>query len=747
MTPFFFFSVGGILVIEGDLTFGALVAALAAYKDLSAPWKEMLNYYQRMADARIKYEDLIEQFQPSGMMDEEKQRQRPEPIENLTGAVVAKSVSLVDEDGIKVVDGATFNLAPASRTAIIGPGGSGKEILARLMARLVVPTSGKLMVGDVELEALPQAVSGARIGYVTADSYTFAGTVIENLFFGLKNSPALEESMSEQRKIEYDEAVASGNSVDNLDADWIDYASLGVDGEKALRAKGLEVLRLVDFGDDLFRLGLRQKIEPGARPEVVAGILTARSRIAEVLHAQGAQDLVRQYKSDEFNANTTVAENILFGQPVTPEFQADALARNEFMLDLLREAGLYDRFLADGLEAAKIVVELFANLPAGHPFFDQYSFVDEDGLAALQKITRRAENMGLDQLADDEKTELRGLPFNLIPSRHRLGIIDAEMEKNLLGLRARFREALPEPKEESVQFFDEASYNVGLDIESNILFGSIAHGQADANERVEAIIGEIIDELHLRDAIMDVALDMEVGNAGGRLAAAQRQKLALARCLIKRPDILIVNEALSSLDGEARGRIFKGIAESLADATLILVDSEVPTEISFDAVLTVKNGRVASEGAAEAEAVEEEVEAGELAGVAGNLGRIPLLAGLDRSQLKLLAFTSEAMTFGDGDMIIRQGDIGDSAYIITDGQAKVFITGDGEDRYIRTMTDNDVFGELALICDMPRTASVQAEGPVEALRMHKEVFLELIGSDRHASLVVLREIGKRLASS
>ncbi|MDP7650433.1 MAG: ABC transporter transmembrane domain-containing protein [Rhodospirillales bacterium] len=718
MTPFFFFSIGGILVIEGDLTFGALVAALAAYKDLSAPWKEMLNYYQRMADARIKYEDLIEQFQPSGMMDEEKQRQRPETIEGLTGAVVAKSVSLVDEDGIKVVDGANFSLAPGSRTAIIGPGGSGKESLAQLMARLVVPTSGKLVVGDIELEALPQAVSGARIGYVSADSYTFAGTMIENLFFGLKNSPVLEDSMSEQRKIEYDEAIASGNSTDDLEAEWIDYASHGVDGEKARRAKGLETLYLVDFGDDLFKLGLRQRIDPEARPELAAGILTARRRIAEVLRAQGAEDLVRQYKSDEFNANTTVAENILFGQPVSPEFQADELARNDFMLGLLKDAGLYERFLTDGLEAAKIVVELFANLPTGHPFFDQYSFVDEDGLAVLQKITRRAENMGLDQLGDDERTELRGLPFNLIPSRHRLGIIDAAMEEKLLELRARFREALPEPKEERVQFFGEAGYNVGLEIESNILFGSIAHGQADAGERVEAIIGDIIDELHLRDAIMDVALDMDVGNAGGRLAAAQRQKLALARCLIKRPDILIFNEALSSLDGDSRGRVFKGIVDTLADATLIWVDSEVPAEISFDTVLTVKNGRVASDGAVEAEvaaeAAEEEGEAGELAGVAGNLGRIPLLAGLDRSQLKLLAFTSEAMTFGDGDMIIRQGDIGDSAYIITDGQAKVFITRDGDERYIRTMTDNDVFGELALICDMPRTATVQAEGPVEA---------------------------------
>ena len=105
--------------------------------------------------------------------------------------------------------------------------------------------------------------------------------------------------MSAQRKIEYDEAIASGNSADDPDAEWIDYASLGVDGEKALRAKGLEVLRLVDFGDDLFKLGLRQKIDPAARPELAAGILAARRRIAEVLRDQGAQDLVRQYKSDE----------------------------------------------------------------------------------------------------------------------------------------------------------------------------------------------------------------------------------------------------------------------------------------------------------------------------------------------------------------------------------------------------------------------------------------------------------------
>ena len=58
LTPLFFYSLGGYLVIQGDLSLGALVAALAAYKDFSAPLKELFGYYQSAEDARIRYADL-----------------------------------------------------------------------------------------------------------------------------------------------------------------------------------------------------------------------------------------------------------------------------------------------------------------------------------------------------------------------------------------------------------------------------------------------------------------------------------------------------------------------------------------------------------------------------------------------------------------------------------------------------------------------------------------------------------------
>jgi putative ABC transport system ATP-binding protein len=68
--PFFFYSIGGYLVIMGDLTLGALVAVVGAHKELYSPWKELLSYYQMMLDVQIKYEQVVAQFDPGGMRDE-----------------------------------------------------------------------------------------------------------------------------------------------------------------------------------------------------------------------------------------------------------------------------------------------------------------------------------------------------------------------------------------------------------------------------------------------------------------------------------------------------------------------------------------------------------------------------------------------------------------------------------------------------------------------------------------------------
>ena len=189
LTPFFFFSIGGYLVIKGELTLGALIAVLAAYKDLAAPWREMLVWYQQKEDVRIKYDQVVEQFCPPGMRDEElaaKASAAGEPV--LEGEIVA-NVSLTDDDGGRLLDGAVISLPVEGHAAIVGDAASGKSELAMILAGLIAPTSGKVTIGNQDLAELPLAVTGRRIGYVGANAHLQNASISDNLVYGLKRQP------------------------------------------------------------------------------------------------------------------------------------------------------------------------------------------------------------------------------------------------------------------------------------------------------------------------------------------------------------------------------------------------------------------------------------------------------------------------------------------------------------------------------------------------------------------------------
>src|SRR5829696_3105897 len=164
LTPFFFYSIGGFLVIRGSLSFGALVAVLAAYKDMSSPWKELLDFYQQKEDSRIKYEQIVEQFQPAGLADTRLLLEEPETIPRLQGELLVSNLSLAEDDRSRIVDAVSFSMRLDEHVAIVGQGGSGKSELGLLLARLARPTGGRVTVGGHELADLPVAVVGRRIG-------------------------------------------------------------------------------------------------------------------------------------------------------------------------------------------------------------------------------------------------------------------------------------------------------------------------------------------------------------------------------------------------------------------------------------------------------------------------------------------------------------------------------------------------------------------------------------------------------
>jgi CRP/FNR family transcriptional regulator, cyclic AMP receptor protein len=126
------------------------------------------------------------------------------------------------------------------------------------------------------------------------------------------------------------------------------------------------------------------------------------------------------------------------------------------------------------------------------------------------------------------------------------------------------------------------------------------------------------------------------------------------------------------------------------------------------------------------------------------LRNIPLFRKIEPSKLKLLAFTSERLTFQDGHRLFAQGDAGDAAYIIIDGTAEVKINTDGGEITVASLGKGDVVGEIAILCDVPRTASVDARTKVVALKITKELFFRLVSEFPQISIEIMRELAARL---
>ncbi len=282
LTPFFFFSIGGYLVIKGGLSVGSLLAVLLAYKDLASPFNELLVFYQSFQDSRIKYDQIVEQFQPAGLMDPRLQVETPPNVLRLAGEIVAVNLSLADEDGSRAVDAVSFTAPLDQHLAIIGQGSSGKNELALLLARLVQPTSGRVTIGGVDLATLPIAVTGRRIGYVGAAPYLFAGTLRDNLLLSLRHvplRPAEYDAVEARRRARQTaEAQKSGNIDLDIRADWIDYEAAGVADRDALVKRITEVLAELDFDSDVYtpRAALAPRSGGGARDRGAA-VKSARS--------------------------------------------------------------------------------------------------------------------------------------------------------------------------------------------------------------------------------------------------------------------------------------------------------------------------------------------------------------------------------------------------------------------------------------------------------------------------------------
>ncbi len=126
------------------------------------------------------------------------------------------------------------------------------------------------------------------------------------------------------------------------------------------------------------------------------------------------------------------------------------------------------------------------------------------------------------------------------------------------------------------------------------------------------------------------------------------------------------------------------------------------------------------------------------------LRNIPLFKKIEPAKLKLLAFTSEHLEFMPGEALFHEGDVGDAAYILLEGDADVLVrTPRGKIR-VATLGQHDIVGEIAILCDVPRTATVVAKDRLVTLRVSKDGFFNLVTQFPTVGVEIMHELASRL---
>ncbi len=571
--------IGGYLIIRhpGSLDLGGLVAFLQAFRQLNEPWRELINYFQQKENARVKYEQVIASFDMPGLRPEFSLEERlPEPLPVLTGAYELRNASVVLDGGTPILDRVRLSTPPQGHVAVVGPGGSGKSTLLLVLAKLYGYTGSVLLDGR-ELTELPSGVVGRQVAYVGREARLFTGTVYDNLVYGLRHRPRGSDGRP----------GADG---------WLDPSPVGAADRAGLLRAIFEVARLVELDADLFAFGLRSTIDPRAHPEIAGRLLQLRRLAAERFAREAGEAAVEFFDRQRFSEYASIGENILFGQSPRPELAPDRLAASAHFRRVAAEVGLAAPLLTLGARIAREMVEIFKDIPADHELFANFSLISAAELPEYARLVARLERTPPDALPLEDQERLVALALRYIPARHRLGGVDDGFRARVVAARQRFAETLPPDLAAGFEAYDRERYFADGTLLENILFGKVVATSSLAVKKVNAIVEEVIEAHGLRDVVMEAGLAYPVGLAGGRLSPAQRQKVALARALLKRPQILTLDEAVSALEPDRRAEIHRRIVESMKGRTVIAVVDRLDLAQYYDQVVVLDAGKVAEVG-------------------------------------------------------------------------------------------------------------------------------------------------------
>ena len=733
LTPFFFYAIGGYLVIQGDVTLGALVAGLAAYKDLASPWKELLAYYNQSADMSLRWETITERFAPTGMIDESLFDGLPDAAPNLKGDIVLTNVTVRDSDGNPVLDGLNETFAQGAIIGITAPSDEDRRALAGLLTREMMASAGSVSIGGTALNDIHQTAIAGKIGHATSRPVMFQGSFGDNVLLPLKRQPLAELDDTTWRN----EAARSGNAVESPDVDWIDPQVAALSNEADLRAWWYQLAQGMGSGTALFRRALDQTFDAPAHPRIAQALVDLRPKIKSALEDSNLSRWVHVFDESAYNPALPVAENLVFATPSGP-VTAEILAEQTDFLDQLRGLQLDDDLLNVAENVVELLRQIFGSNGTDHPLFQKLGLAQETYEAALDLPRKRAAGKRFEK---EEVAALLAVPMRL--SAEIIGpAFGDDIKERILDIRRQHAPALREALEPLFVPLEADQPCAGLTVLENTLFGKISDAAGSRGEDIRRIVAQVIIDEGLGQDVLNLIFDVPISLGGANLPALLAETLAISRATIKRPDILVLEDCLASFEASAQTNMVENLRKLLPETTFVVIRDQFEDTDVFDVHYEVEAGRFVGAEVSGDAAEADSAASADLARKVAALGQTAMFSGLDRKQLRLLAFGSRWYTAHEGEYVFHKNDKpDDGAYMIISGEADLLLPqDDDEDKLIATVGTGTLVGELGLIRGEPRALDMRAKGELQCLRLGVEEFMAVVENDAATAYKMLQVV-------
>ena len=743
LTPFFFYSVGGYLAITGHITIGALVAALAAYKDLSSPWKELLAYYNQTQDMALRWEVVTERFAPKSLVEDSLFEGTPDGTTSLQGDIQINDVTVRDEDGQAVLEDINLTIPHGARVAVKTDNETAALAFADLLTREVIPQRGSVKIGAQELNSIHQVTLANCIGYAHSNPHILQGTLGENILLPFKNKPIMDMNVSSGGKNFQAEAERSGNSIDPFDTDWIDPKVAGLQSSDDIRQWWFQLVEAMGMDDFMVRRALRSRLEIGGHQELADAIVRLRPEIQKRLLQAGLDDIVYGFHPDKFNPVSPLGSNLLYALPTRMLTQL-TLSQDENFVRILHEQGIADELIQMSSTLIESLTATFGSDGTDHPLFRRLN-MDEELYLRLGEIIKKRRELGDAELPPEDYALMLTMPFAFSAEQFGPAFSDTFRER-VLQIRKNSAAQMVQAFGELFETIDPKRYFPVMTLMGNAIFGRISSMAGAREKLIEDIVVDVMCEHGLRRLAAQSIYDLVTSSGGENLPAVFRERVAFSRAGIKKPDIFILRNALASHDGEVRDLMRERISNLMPDTTKIFIENQIQSPESYDLFVEIINGRI--DGDVRQQEPEDRDARHDLNRKLEVIAKTQLFGGLDQKQQRLLAFSAQWYKAKAGQVIFAAQQEADAAFLCIKGLAGLYWTADeDENRLITEIAPGRLIGDLSVIQNQPRQLDLIAIEESLFLRIGATELLAVIENDAMVATSLMRSVAGHLTQA